>query len=387
MVLIGLCGKPNCGKSTLFSAITMANAEIADYPFTTIDPNKGIAYIKVNCPCTEFNITCNPQNSKCVDGYRFVPINIIDVAGLVPDAHKGKGLGNKFLTDLAQADCLIQVIDASGRTNLEGKYSKSDPKNEILFLELELIYWIKSILERNWNKIKGKKIDSVSEVLQGLKINELEVEHTARELNLNLERIDWNEKDIFEFSKLIKEKSKPILIAANKTDLNETDENIKKLKIEFPNKLIIPVCGVAELALKKANEKGIIHYLPGNKEFIILQKNLDKEQEEGLLKLKQIIQKNGTGIQELMNITVLNFLNMIVVYPVEDENKLTNNKDQILPDAILLKKGTTALDLAFAIHSDFGKHFIRAINVRTKKIVGKEYILKHNDIIKIIVKT
>ena len=387
MVLIGLCGKPNCGKSTLFSAITMANAEIADYPFTTIDPNKGIAYIKVNCPCTEFNITCNPQNSKCVDGYRFVPINIIDVAGLVPDAHKGKGLGNKFLTDLAQADCLIQVIDASGRTNLEGKYSKSDPKNEILFLELELIYWIKSILERNWNKIKGKKIDSVSEVLQGLKINELEVEHTARELNLNLERIDWNEKDIFEFSKLIKEKSKPILIAANKTDLNETDENIKKLKIEFPNKLIIPVCGVAELALKKANEKGIIHYLPGNKEFIILQKNLDKEQEEGLLKLKQIIQKNGTGIQELMNITVLNFLNMIVVYPVEDENKLTNNKDQILPDAILLKKGTTALDLAFAMHSDFGKHFIRAINVRTKKIVGKEYILKHNDIIKIIVKT
>ncbi len=386
MVSIGLCGKPNCGKSTLFSAATMANVDIGDYPFTTINPNKGITYVKIKCPCTELKIKCNPQNSKCINGYRFVPINIIDVAGLVPDAHKGKGLGNKFLSDLAQADCLIHVIDGSGRTDLEGKISKIDPKDEITFLDIELTYWIKGIIEKNWKKIKGKKIDTIVEILNGLNIKKLDIEHTAKELNLTINNIGWSEEEILNFSKKIKEKSKPILIAANKSDLPETLENIKILKTQFPDKKIVPVCAVAELALQRANEKGIISYISGETSFEILSKDIDPNEFEGLKKLEKLI-KNGTGVQELINTAALDFLDMIVVYPVEDENKLTNNKDQILPDAILLKNGSTALDLAFAIHSDFGENFIRAVDAKTKKIIGKDHILKHNDIIKIISKT
>ncbi|MFA5381664.1 MAG: redox-regulated ATPase YchF [Candidatus Micrarchaeia archaeon] len=383
MVFIGLCGAPNKGKSTLFSAITMANAEIADYPFTTIDPNKGIAYVRVECPCKELKIKCSPHNSKCIKNNRFVPINLIDIAGLVPEAHTGKGLGNKFLTELAQADCLIQVIDLSGNTNLEGKPIKSDPTEEIEFLENEISYWIKGIIEKNWNKIKGKKINIVAEILQGLKISELDVEHISRDLNLEMERINWNEEQIFEFSKKIREKSKPILIAGNKFDLPNAKENLDKIKNKFPDKIIIPTCGVGELALRKAADLKIIDYIPGDKNFEILNTNIDERQKLGLEQIKKM---GGTGIQELINKAVLEFLDMIVVYPVEDENKLTNNKGEVLPDAILLKNGSTAIDLAGAIHSDFADNFIRAINLRNKKIIGKDYILKHNDIIKIIAK-
>lgn len=387
MVFIGLCGKPNCGKSTLFSALTLANVDIADYPFTTIDPNKGMAYIKTDCPCTKLQIKCNPQNSKCINGVRFVPINIIDVAGLVPEAHQGKGLGNKFLSDLAQADCLIQVIDSSGKTNLEGKPGILDPKEEILFLELEIVYWIKSILQRNWNKIKGREILVIIEILNGLKIDKLDIEYTARELNLNVKNINWTDEELLLFSSKLREKSKPIIIAANKTDILESKDNIKRLKEIFPNKIIIPICAVAELALKKANENGIIDYIPGDTTFIIKKVDIKKEQLEGLNKIKQLIKEKGTGVQDLINTAVFDFLNMVVVYPVEDENKLTNNKGQVLPDAILLKQGSTAQDLAFSIHTDIGKNFIRAIDVRTKKIIGKDHVLKHNDIIKIIAKT
>lgn len=391
MVLLGIVGIANKGKSTLFSAATMAHAEMADYPFTTIDPNKGVTYVRTKCPCKELGVTCNPHNSKCIDGIRFVPVNIIDVAGLVPGAHLGKGLGNKFLTDLAQADCLIQVIDASGRTDLEGKPVKegsADPKQEIILLEEEISYWIKGILKRNWNKIKGRDIETVAEILQGLKITLFDVEHIAKNMNLNIERINWDEDQIFEFSKEIRKKSKPILIAANKADLPKSKENIEKLKKAFPDKIIIPTCAVAELVLRKADQQGIIRYIPGNKDFKII-KDINKisyQQKEGLKKIREIIKDRGTGVQELINKAIFEFLNMIVVYPVEDENKLTDSQNRVLPDAFLLKNGSTALDLAVAVHTDIAEHFIKAIDVRTKRIIGKDHILKDNDIIKIISK-
>ncbi len=154
--LIGIVGKPSAGKSTFLNAACLTNAKVSELPFTTIEPNKGVAYVKTNCVCKELNLSDNPKNSYCIDGNRFIPVNILDVAGLVPDAHKGKGLGNKFLNDLIKADVLIHIVDISGSLDKTGKRIKmgeNDPYEDILFLENEINLWFKQILEReDWAK-------------------------------------------------------------------------------------------------------------------------------------------------------------------------------------------------------------------------------------------
>ena len=139
---VGLVGKPNAGKSTFFTSVTSAVAQIGDYPFTTIDKNVGIAHVRKQCPSKELGLIPNPNNSLSEDGIRYIPIEVIDVAGLVPGAHEGKGMGNKFLDDLRQADVLIHVVDSSGKTDLEGNaVDSADPLKEIIFLENELHHW------------------------------------------------------------------------------------------------------------------------------------------------------------------------------------------------------------------------------------------------------
>ncbi|MEM4201360.1 MAG: GTPase, partial [Nitrososphaerales archaeon] len=113
-MLVGIVGKPNTGKSTFFNAATLMNVPMANYPFTTIQPNYGVAYLRKDCVCKRLNVKDNPVNSVCVNGVRLIPVKLVDVAGLVPGASQGRGLGNKFLDDLRQADALIHVVDASG---------------------------------------------------------------------------------------------------------------------------------------------------------------------------------------------------------------------------------------------------------------------------------
>ena len=98
-MLIGIVGKTNCGKSTFFKAATLANVEIANRPFVTLKPNQGIGFVKVECPEKQAGKKCSPNHGFCVNGERFIPIKLIDVAGLVPEAHLGKGRGNEFLDD------------------------------------------------------------------------------------------------------------------------------------------------------------------------------------------------------------------------------------------------------------------------------------------------
>ena len=120
-MLIGIIGKSNVGKSTFFNAVTDLSVQTANYPFTTIEPNVGVAYVRIECICKEFEVQDNPVHSVCIDGIRFIPVKVIDIAGLVPGAHLGKGIGNKFLDDSRQADALIHVVDASGSTDSEGR--------------------------------------------------------------------------------------------------------------------------------------------------------------------------------------------------------------------------------------------------------------------------
>lgn len=385
MLQIGVVGAPNKGKSTFFSAATLVDVAIANYPFTTIEPNKGMTYVRAACPHVEFGLaSCNPKNSRCENGTRLIPTGMVDVAGLVPGASEGRGLGNKFLDDLRAADALIQVIDASGRTDLEGNPATgADPAEEIRFLEKEIDAWIASILLRSWGNIRSRGLDAVANVVSGLKVSPKDLEHVCAELGLNTEKIQWSEEEVLELATRMRKQTKPILVAANKMDLPGARENFERLKQVFPEKTIVPCFAEGELALRRAAKHGLIKYLPGDADFEVV--NGTPEQKAALDKIRALVREfQGTGIQKLVDEATFNVLQLIPVYPVEDEHKLSNNLGDVLPDAHLLRRGSTSLDLAAKVHTDLAKHFICAVNAKTKMKVGKDYEIKQNDVLKII---
>lgn len=384
-MLIGITGKPSSGKSTFFSAATLIDVPISPRPFTTIDPNKGVTYVRVKCPCSELGVRCNPKNSKCDNGARLIPINIVDLAGLVPGAHTGKGLGNRFLDDVRSADVLIQVMDASGKTDSEGNPCEGcDPAAEIDFLEDEIVQWIAGIVCRGWSRVKGRDITAIHSLLTGLKISESEIERTAKHLSLSTENMNWSDGDILNFSKEIRRTAMPIVIAANKIDLPGADDNYNRLRERFPDRIVIPTYADGELALRKAAAKGIVRYLPGSRDFEVI--NADERQQAALARIKNVMERHaeGTGVQQAINAAVFGQLKLIVAYPVSDENKFTDNQGNVLPDAIPLPQGSTVLQLAEKIHTDLAKSFIFAIDAKRKMRVGKDHILKDGDVIRIV---
>ena len=394
---IGIVGKPNVGKSTFFNAATNAHAEIANYPFTTIDANRGVMYVRKPCPCKEFNVTCTPHNSECKNGTRYVPIEAIDVAGLVPDACKGKGLGNKFLDDLRQADALIHIIDGSGSTDEEGnpcELGRNDPIKDVEFLEREINQWFFGIIKKNWeniarrSKLENKKIESLlEEKLTGLGIKEEHIKNSIRKMNLNPETPDkWNDEELLKLTDELRKISKPMLIAFNKSD-KLTEEFMKKAdEIRKKGYKVVPTSAESELALSNAANKELIDYKPGEKSFKITNnEELTDKQEKALNYIQtHVLDKFGsTGIQKCIE-EIVKMLDLIVAYPVEDETHLKDKKDRILPDAFFLKKGSTAKDLAYKVHTDLGDHFIRAIDARTHRVIGADHEIKDGDVIRIV---
>ena len=367
-------------------------------PFTTIDANKGVAYAKAKCVCKDLDVKDNPKNSICVDGTRFIPLNLLDVAGLVPDAHKGKGLGNKFLNDLSRADVLLHVVDMTGALDKSGNRvaeGENDPYEDILFLEDEINYWVKDILEReDWDKFtrssqdKKKMIVDLHKRLSGLKISQQHVVAALKDSSLD-DKLpsQWTNDEMLKFSKTIREISKPILIIANKIDKEISIKNLEDLKRKYKGP-IIPCSALAEYVLRKYHEDKIINYLPGSSDFEIIDKDKLKTNElETLNRIKtEILEKfDETGVQKTLNYATFNISDLIAVYPVSDITHYSDKDNNVLPDVFLVKKGTLLRDFVRdKIHSDLAKHFIHGIDARTKKRLGENYELQNNDIIKIV---
>jgi len=389
---LGVVGAPNSGKSTFFNAATLCNAEVGNRPFVTIKPNQGIAYVKIKCPHVELGKQCKPVHGYCKNGWRFVPLKLWDVAGLVPDAWKGKGLGNQFLNDIMVSNGLIHVLDASGSTDTNGNVvgpGNFDPAETVVFLKREIQYWIKGIMERSWHMLRHIKDEQAASVLakqlSGLGIDEESVKRCLSKINFASRLFEWTDEQKLELAELVREECKPMVIAANKMDLKEAQQNIAELRKKFPEEIIVPVSAEAELALRKASEAGLIEYTPGDSDFKEL-KEISEKQKAALDFIREnVLKKFGsTGVQQVINTLAFDVLHMIAVFPVEDQAKWADSKGNILPDAFLLEEGSTALDLAYKVHTEIGQNFVAAINCRTGQKIGKDTELKHNDIVKII---
>jgi ribosome-binding ATPase YchF (GTP1/OBG family) len=395
-IQIGIVGKPNAGKSTFFAAATLKDVKISPTPFTTIDPNVGIGYVRIDgCPCAHIN--CNPRSYVVIDGVCFAPVELIDVAGLVPGAWQGRGLGNQFLDHLRRAPVLIHVVDASGSTDEEGRLVKPgthDPVADVQFLEREVDMWIASILRRDWDRVvrlvefsKRDLVEVLMEKLAGLGMGRAQVEKALVDADLaKRPPSKWSEEDLYRFSHLARAYSKPIVIAANKIDLPEGEEGYRRLRQAYPDRIIVPTSAEAELALRRAAAKGLIKYKPGDSSFEILGE-LTPQQKAVLDKIAELMKKwGGTGVTKAINLAVFDALKYVVVYPVEDEKKLSDKNGNVLPDLLLVPRTFTARDVAYAIHTELGKRFVAAIDVRTGRRLASDEPVTNGAILKILAK-
>ncbi len=397
VIKIGLIGKTNTGKTTFFNSATLGTGEISNYPFTTQQPSIGNANAITLCVHKELNVQDNPKNSRCLDGWRFIPIELVDLPGLIKGAWKGKGLGNQFLSIAAQSDALLHLVDISGGIDASGKIAEpgtGDPIADIADIEEELVMWYLKLLEGNRDKISRainsgiEEVAAITDIFRGIGVREQHVKF-ALEVNklLGVKFDDWEPAKTKDFSWSLRDISKPTLIVANKVDLHYASENFKRLREEYKDTIIVPCSADAELTLRRAEIRGMIKYLPGDERFEIKdQQKLNDKQKWALNFIRKDIlgEYMRTGVQFAINVTVFKLLRMNAVYPVADTGKLSDKHGNILPDVYLMKSGSTIEDLAREIHTELVKGLLYAIDIRDGLRLPNNYHIKDRDILSIV---
>ena len=389
MLSLALAGKPNAGKSTFYTAATRADVDVANYPFTTIDANRGVATARTDCPCLEREERCG--NDRCHDGKRYVPLELYDVAGLVPGAHEGRGLGNQFLDELTNADAILHVIDASGGTDAEGEPvepGSHDPVDDVEFIEQEMTQWLAGIVDRNWEAVERKSRspefdinDALTELLTGFGATTADVAACLRDLDYPDDPMQWGDEETEALAAAVRARTKPIILVANKVDIADGD-TLDRLTDAAD--IVIPATADGELALRRAVEAGVVDYDPGDDDFEIVG-DISDQQAAGLEQIRDVMAEHGgTGVQAALNAAVYDLLDHVTAYPVENETKWVDGQGNVLPDAFLLPDGSTPTDLAAKIHSDIAEGYLHAVNGKTDRRISDDYELDDGDVIKIV---
>ncbi len=393
---VGVVGKPNVGKSTLFNALTLLDVPMAPYPFTTIEPNRGVAAVRAPCPHGEKGRACTPGNAKCVDGTRWVPVQLVDVPGLVPGAHAGKGLGHKFLDDLRAADGFVQVVDLSGATDEEGRVAPphtQDPAVEVTWLEEELVAWVAEILGRGFEReargveLDGRKVEEfLGSRLTGLAIAPAAITSALRTSSVDLAHPShWAEEDRTRLARELLRAAKPRLVAANKCDRAHPEE-ATALAARLGGIPLVPTAADSELTLRRAARAGLVDYRPGDPSFTVRPgAALSPPQLAALEGIRRLLATWGsTGVQQALEAMVFQRLQRVVVYPVEDENHWTDSQGRVLPDAFLVPAGTPVRSVAYRVHTELGEKFIRAIDGRTHRALAADHPVEPGAVLRFV---
>ena len=389
MLSVALAGKPNAGKSTFYRAATLADVDVGNYPFTTIDPNRGVSHVRTDCPCLDRDERCGDEH--CRAGKRYVPIELLDVAGLVPGAHEGRGLGNQFLDALSNADVILNVVDASGGTNAEGEPVETgsyDPVRDVDFVEEEMDLWMAGIVGDNWETVERQsrypEFDleaALTELLTGIGASEADVAATLRSVEYPEEPNQWTDADRERLARELRERTKPIVVVANKADVAPA-ENLECLREAAEG--VVPATAGGELALRQAGEAGAVDYDPGDPDFGIVG-DVSEKQRRGLERVRGVMDEwEGTGVQAALNAAVYDFLDHFTAYPVQNETKWTDGQGNVLPDAFLLPRGSTPGDLAYAVHTDIGDGYLHAVDARENRRIGEDHELEEGDVVRIV---
>lgn len=398
MIKIGLIGKTNTGKTTFFNSATLSAAEISNYPFTTKQANVGNAHAITLCVHKEFNLQDSPRNSRCIDGWRFIPIELVDLPGLIKGAWEGKGLGNQFLSIAAQSDALLHIVDASGSIDASGKIAEpgtGDPIADVADIEEEMVMWYLKLFEANRDKISRAVtsagmdiVPAITEVFRGIGVREDHVRLALEQNKLvNVKLDDFGPQESKDFCWSLRDISKPTLIVANKVDLPTATEHFNRLREEYKDVIVIPASADAELTLRRAENKGVIRYIPGDERFEINEQTTLNDKQKWALNFirKDILgEYMRTGVQFAINVAVFKLLKMNAVYPVANAQNFSDKHGNILPDVYLMRSGSTVEDLAREIHSELAKGMLYALDGRDGLRLPLNYHLKDRDVLSIV---